>query len=72
MYVYVFTHTTSCQLQVRALSPASGTIAIGNVDLALINLRALRSYIALVPSRPILFQGRISHQSAHYYIYYIR
>ena len=43
----------------RAIYPVSGTISVSNIDINTLSFAALRKYVGLVPSRPILFKGSL-------------
>jgi ATP-binding cassette subfamily B (MDR/TAP) protein 1 len=51
--------STITSLIMRLYDPTHGNIAIGNDPLGLLNIRSLRSHIALVTQHPVLFTGTI-------------
>jgi subfamily B ATP-binding cassette protein MsbA len=52
--------TTIVNLVPRFYSPQSGRIELDGIDLALVQLAALRGAIAMVPQDPLLFSGTIA------------
>ena len=51
--------TTLAMCILRALHPASGNIEIGGIDIETVRLAALRKYVGLVGTRPIMFKGSL-------------
>ena len=43
----------------RAVSPVSGRILIGNIDLATIDENAIRKYVGLLSRCPVIFKGSL-------------
>ena len=51
--------STMAMCIMRAIYPVSGSIDISNINVNTLNYAALRKYVGLVPSRPILFTGSL-------------
>jgi ABC-type bacteriocin/lantibiotic exporter with double-glycine peptidase domain len=56
--------STLLALLLRFVAPAAGAIAVGDTDLAELELRAWRAQIAWVPQRPHLFAGSVARNIA--------
>jgi ATP-binding cassette, subfamily C, bacterial CydD len=56
--------STLLALLLRFVAPAAGTVAVGDTDLAELELRAWRAQIAWVPQRPHLFAGSVARNIA--------
>ena len=52
--------TTAANLLLRFIEPDAGSILVGGVPLASIDLAAWRSHVAWVPQRPYLFHGSVA------------
>ena len=52
--------TTAANLLLRFIEPDAGSIRVGGVPLASIDLAAWRSHVAWVPQRPYLFHGSVA------------
>jgi ATP-binding cassette subfamily C protein CydD len=52
--------TTAAKLLLRFIEPDAGSIRVGGLPLASIDLAAWRSHVAWVPQRPYLFHGTVA------------
>lgn len=51
--------STIASVLLRLYNPTHGTVSLGSHDLRLLNIRSMRSHIALVTQKPVLFTGTI-------------